>query len=336
MSEATCDYTVVCVSEALAPITHMAGSSGNEAMIAREPVVTPRGIRMVPHLSGNALRHRCIRAPGMDWLVEEYGLNGALTLPELNFLYHGGALTEGGGREDTRKIAEMQRLWPLLRLLGGCLPDQILAGSLQVWRGLLICEENRATLTALLPDPCVLPERLRSAESFVVGYLYTRSDARKTHAAMASEEARTVDSDARDAEGKKPKGNQIPFVGQLVMRGSVFIHGFTLPRTSLIELGALLWSLRLWSAAGGTVGGQASRGHGRLGLSVLTGDYDADVAVQAYLDHARAARVEAVDWLHRAFAKRADTKPAKGKGGNGKTTVSADPVDADGLFEREE
>ena len=309
------DYTVVCLSEAASPITHMQGVSGNESIVSREPVVGPRGVRYVPVLSGNAIRHRCLREPGFRWLSHEYGLDGTLTLPQLNFLLHGGNLTEGGGRENTQRIADFQRLWPLGRLLGGTLPDQILAGSLMVWRGSLVCEENRPYLSAVLPDPSVLPVRLRAAEVFVSGYQYTRGDAANSAATLATE-------DSRKAAGESPS-NLMIFSGQAVTRGAAFIHGFTMPHVSILEYGALLWSLRLWQAQGGTIGGQMSRGHGRLILSILdTGNPPQDEAELAYLDYARSVRDDAVAWLYDVFAPRAP-KPAKGKG-KGKATQTPD------------
>ncbi|MGE4195967.1 MAG: hypothetical protein AB7G11_02430 [Phycisphaerales bacterium] len=296
-------HELACVSETLAPMTHMSRSSGNESLVMREDVVTPRGVMAVPCLSGNAIRHRCIREPGFRWLIETYGLAGDLSLEELNFLLHGGNLTEGGGRENTARIAEFQRLWPLGRLVGGTLPDQILAGNLRVWRGVLACAENQDYLRAVLPDSTVLPDRLRPAESFVTGYQYTRGDAAKTASGLATQSARDSAGDA--------SSNLMIFAGQAVMRGAVFVHGFTLAHASTIELGALLWSLRLWQAAGGTVGGQSARGHGRLATSLLVTDgLDLDGAVDAYLDYARSVQTEAVAWLRSVFAPR-PSKPAK-------------------------
>jgi hypothetical protein len=121
----------------------MSGTAGNEGIVAREPVHTERGVMMVPFLSGNALRHRCIRHPMAMWLIERYGLDGQLSLLQLNFLLHGGNLTMSTASESTRRIAECHEYWPMIRLCGGSLQDQILAGSLDVWRGTLICEENR-------------------------------------------------------------------------------------------------------------------------------------------------------------------------------------------------
>lgn len=294
-------YRVFCLSEAIAPITHMARTAGNEAIVAREPVITPYGIAWVPVLSGNALRHRLVREPGARWLIERYGLAGKLTLSQLNFMLHGGNLTEGGGREDTARIAAMQRLFPLLRLVGGSLPDQILAGSLLVGRGTLVCQENAAALASLLPDGWTLPDvPLRSAEHFVSGYQYTRGDGRKSASALLTE-----------TNGESADSNLMIFAGQAVTRGACFLHTFTLQHVSDLELGALLWSLRLWHAAGGTVGGQGARGHGRLSTAIYC-DADADGAVDAYLAHADTVRDEAVAWLNAAFAAKTD-KPARGK-----------------------
>jgi hypothetical protein len=306
------DYDIVCLSEAIAPITQMSGVSGNYALVMREPVVTSRGVTQVPNLSGNAIRHRAIREPGFRWLVGEFDLVGKLTLPQLNFLFHGGNLTEGGGRENTRRIADWQRLFPLGRLLGGCLPDQVLAGSLQVHRGMLVCEENRPSLAHILGNH--LPERrLRPAESFVSGYQYTRGDAVKS---------------AMDLRPVEPPGesnsNLMIFSGQSVLSGAIFIHGFTMPHVSELELGALLWSLYLWQSTGGTIGGQASRGHGRLKLGILESDWDGEAAINAYLDYARSTKDEAAAWLNDVFAPRV---PRASRGG---PEMAETPEEGDG------
>ena len=273
-------YTVPCLSQTLAPLTHMSGVAGNEAIIAREPVGTSRGVIYLPFLSGNALRHRCVREPGMMWLIQQYELGGKLTLPQLNFLLHGGNLSESNASEDLRRIAAMQNLWPLLRLCGGSLPNQIIAGSLEVWRGILVCEENRNSLAASCPE---LPgERLLPAERFIGSYQYTRGDAAKTGLAK---------------ESALEPSNLMIFGGQCVNRGALFFHGYTAKHVSEIELGALLHSLRLWQAAGGTIGGQAARGHGRLDCQLLANGYDQQNCVDTYVQHALSVKDDAIAWL---------------------------------------
>lgn len=287
-------YQITCLSEAVSPITHMSGTAGNEAIIAREPVVTPDGIVYVPFLSGNALRHRCLREPGMLWLIERYGLRGRLNLTQLNFLLHGGNLTESNSHENTARIAECYRLFPLLRLVAGCLPNQILAGTVDAWRGMLVCEENRRHLPAeLLPD-----ERLKAAESFIGNWQYTRGDAGKL--AIAAENS-----------GDVAESSLMIFSGQCVTRGAVFLHGFTLRRVTEIELGAALLSLALWQAEGGAIGGQAARGHGRLSTRLYLPDVDQQQAIDCYVAHVDAVQDEAIAWLDACFTKA--EKPKKGK-----------------------
>lgn len=301
-------YTIQCLSEAVSPITHMTGTAGNEGIVAREPVHTPRGVMMVPFLSGNALRHRCIREPMALWLIDRYELKGKLSLPQLNFLLHGGNLTQSTAHENTRRIAEMHELWPFLRLCGGALPDQILAGAMDVWRGTLVCEENRTALQRTLGE--VPSKRLLSSERFLGAYQYTRGDGKKTGL-----------SDDRD--DLEEASNLMIYSGQAVTRGSVFHHGFVLKHVNELELGCLLLSLRLWQAMGGTVGGQARLGHGRLRLSLVDMADDGQ-AVAAYVEHVESSRERAVAWLHECFASAA----AKAKLGKGK--VKAKPKQDEG------
>ena len=172
-------YKILALSEVLSPLTHAKGVEGNESLIAREPVVTPAGVRFIPHLSGNALRHRLVRDPGAWFLIDQWELSGKLAMSQLNFFFHGGNLTQGGNRQNTSRISDMERLFPLIRLLGGSLPDQILSGSLLSWRGTMVCEENRERIFRIAPSGWEFRgEKLSPAESFVDGYQYTRGDER--------------------------------------------------------------------------------------------------------------------------------------------------------------
>lgn len=291
-------FEIFCMSEATSPITHMSGSVGNESIVSREAVKSERGVVYVPCLSGNALRHRCVRLPGMLWLIDRYGLKGKLTLPVLNLLLHGGNLTMSTAMENTKRIAEMYEVFPLLGLLGGSLPDQILAGSLDVMRGVLVCEENRARLT---PDfGAIVPQsRMLSAQRFVDGYKYTRQDAAKLG---------MVDA------GEVKDSNLMIFAGQSVIPGSVFMHGFTIKRDRPLLFGALLHSLTLWQAQGGTIGGQSARGHGRLSTTVFGLDPSEVVNLVAeYEEFAISMKDSVITWIESAFAEKSK-KPTK-KGG---------------------
>lgn len=281
-------YMIQCLSRAESPISHMARTSGNEAVISSEPVRTATGVVDVPVLSGNALRHRTVREPMAMWLIETYGLAGKLSLDQLNFLLHGGNLTESTATENTQRIAECHRLWPMIRLCGGSLPNQILAGSLDVWRGTLLCEENRLHLQQSLADtgPWL------SARHWDGRYQYTRGDATKTGLST-------------EPRNDRPS-NLMIYSGQCVTKGAWFHHGYVLHHASILELGCLLLALRLWQSRGGTVGGQSRIGHGRLTTYWLDFD-DCGEAVDVYVEHVNSCRDEASQWLNDVFtAKNAD------------------------------
>lgn len=296
-------YKVHALSTALSPMTHMSGTSGNEAMINREPVFFDGGTRMVPVLSGNAIRHKMIREPGADYLVQTLGLYGDMTIDQYNYLYNGGSLTESSVSENIRRIAEMQTLFPLLRLLGGSLRNQVVGGSLIVKRGVLVCEENRAQIIPQLPEGYDLPaDVLRSAEDFIGHYQYTRGDATKR-------------PDASKALREKPdedrKSSMIPYSGQQVNPGAVFFHGFTLSDVSPLEVGALLLSLQKWADDNGTVGGSSRIGHGKIDTSVwfegadhYDGELDPAGLMQSYMEHVEHNKDACVQWLNDVFPEK--------------------------------
>lgn len=296
---------IVLYSEVMSPLTHAAGTVGNESVIKRER--TASGY-YVPTISGNALRHRVVREPGARYLVEALELEGKLTLPQLAFLFNGGALTESTGSENTKRIADMHRLLPLLRLLGGSLPDQILSGILVCHAGTLVCEENRERLEHLLPDEWSLPkERLRNAETLVDNYQYTRGVPTKSAAQFVRESTEEiVRGQARDG-----KSNQMIFAGQCVVPGAAFVHGFIAPSASDLDIGCLLNSIDDWQRCGGTVGGASGRGHGQLNTYVHGVDGDPVELIAKYREYVNENKQECVDWLMSAFADKAEKKAEK-------------------------
>lgn len=310
-------------SETLSPMTHNSGTEGNVGLCATEPVDTPAGKRWVPFLSGNALRHRLVREPGALWLIDRLGLKGVLSQMAVNGLLHGGNLTGSTGREDVARIAALQRLFPLLRLVGLSLPNQIVAGSLKAWHGLLACEENRPYLAANLPDgwAAELSRPLKPAAHYVEEVQYTRGDGSRR-------------TDLYDPESYDPdeKSNLMIVSSQCVIRGAAYSHGFEIPHGSDLELGALLLSLREWQAANATVGGMSGKGHGRLRTAVLAAEpLDVAALIAGYEAHVEAHRQACADWIMATWpAKRekppADEKPKKGKG-KAKPAETEEPAD---------
>jgi hypothetical protein len=291
-----------CVSETLAMLTHMMGTAGNEAIINREQVYTKGKLREVPVLSGNAIRHRMIREPGALFLIGACGLKGKLNIDQANYLFNGGNLTESSTTENLARIAEMQELMPLIRLLGGSLKNQVIGGSLYVLRGLLVCEENREAISKMIPEEIGLPdEALRSCEDFVTQYQYTRGDARKRNDAGQLLEMPDADNT-----------QLMIYNGQNVCPGALWYHGFILQNISPLEVGALLHALQQWEASGGTIGGQARIGHGRLKTSIYMengenfygSDLDTLEVVADYIKHIDTNKDKIAEWLMAAFPSR--------------------------------
>ena len=254
MSESRTTYTLTCLSEAMSPISHMGRSSGNEAILSREAIETPLGTATLPFLSGNSIRHNAVRSPGFDWLVNAYGLIGNLSLKELQFLFHGGEMETG--HINTREVVEFKNLWPIGALLGCNSPYGTIPGRLQVWRGALVCEENRRLVTSLLPEVAI-PTKLRGSETFVSGWQYTSAGPLRNRAEYLADEH-------QKQEDKSYAGI---FAGQSCLRGSFFVHGFTLVESTVLEYGALLHAISLWQERGGRVGGGAhASGTGGLKL----------------------------------------------------------------------
>jgi hypothetical protein len=279
----------------------MMGVSGNESIINREAVLYNGVVRQIPVLSGNAIRHRMIREPGALHLIKTCGLEGRLSTDQANYLLNGGNLTESSATENLARIAEMQELLPLIRLLGGSLRNQIVGGSLDVGRGILVCEENRDNIIKNLPEGFELPEnRLHFSEDFIDQYQYTRGDAQRRNDAGLLLEEKSEDGT-----------NLMIYSGQSVISGSVFYHNFILKNVSLLEVGALFNALNGWEALGGTIGGSARIGHGKLqtGYWLQSGEdfhgpeLDTAELVTAYREHCEANREKITDWLIAAFPK---------------------------------
>jgi hypothetical protein len=280
----------------------MMGVSGNESVINRESVLYNGVIREIPVISGNALRHKMIREPGALHLVKTCGLEGKLNLDQANYLFNGGSLTESSTTENLSRIADMQELLPLIRLLGGSLRNQVIGGSLIVGRGILACEENRSSIQKMLPENTEFPEtRLRSSEDFIDQYQYTRGDAQKR-------------SDANlILEEKQEDGTHLMiYSGQSIIPGAIFYHGFILQNISPLEVGALLNALHEWDALGGTIGGSARVGHGKLqtsfwlesGEDFYGNELNTADLVKQYRQHIEAKKDKIINWLMTAFPKK--------------------------------
>ena len=284
------------LSESVSPITHMGGTSGNEAILNRERVLHNGEIVDVPFLSGNALRHKMIRDPGARYLVDACALKGTLNIDQANFMFTGGSLSQSSTTDNLKMIATMQEVSPLFRMLGGSLRDQIIGGSLMVSRGILVCEENLLTISkqcSALADTATASAH--PAQSFIGKTQYTRGEATRMKEAP----------DMLKGDVPPQKTNLMIYGGECVIPGSMWYHNLMLNNVCDLEIGAALHCLNLWQASGGVVGGSSRIGHGRLRSTIhieSENPVDASTLVLSYIEHVNSHTEELVSWLNEAFS----------------------------------
>lgn len=291
-----------CISEVLSPLTHMMETAGNESIINREKIVHNGIVKSIPVISGNAIRHKLIREPGAKYLVDELDLLGKLSIDQANYMFYGGALTESSLSENMKNIAELQELFPLFRLLGGSLRNQIIAGSLIVKRGIIICEENKNILRLSLPEEYKIIEenKLKSSEDFIKEYQYTRSDIQKHKDSIKILKSEEIES--------SQKAGLMIYNGQCIIPGALFYHGFILNGISRKEVGALFFAMQKWENDGGIIGGYSRIGHGKLDLNVIVEDSkdfisknDIGDCIFEYIEHVKNNKEKCVEWLNKNF-----------------------------------
>ena len=271
---------LLAMSTSVTPITHQLGTVGNESIINSEDVRTPLGVRKVPKLSGNAIRHRMIRAPGAAYLVEALELKGQLNRDTMNLLFHGGLKREKAQLASLSRIADMQRLFPLFDLLGCCLPEDIVEGKLSALQAMLVCAENMTRIKSVVPDDWKTGDGISNASSFVSRWQYVRGKLTKS---AINEALPELDKKGKPVDTDDSK--MMPFAGTCVMPGAVWLHGFSIVGCTQLHYGCLIHCLRHWQSEGSTIGGQSSRGHGVLDLQLQSCEWDQDESAALYETH---------------------------------------------------
>lgn len=298
----TADYRLILVLRAASKITQMSGRSGNELIINRARVLHDGNAVDVPVLSANGMRHAAVREPGGLWLIDAYGLAGSLTKEQLRLLTNGGNnATQSGGAESLARAVAMRQALPLLGLLGCGLPDGPKFGALKFSDAVLVCNESRDYVSILAGDSIELPQWLRPARTCVGKWTNYRHDPTE----------RMPDMLADPLEESKHSG--MIFGGEAVVAGALFVSELRLTGATPVELGALLWSLRLWQGGGGYVGGMSAKGNGRTVAMLYADDgIDLDAVASEYAEYALSQREAALAWLDDVFS--GPKKEPKGRG----------------------
>jgi hypothetical protein len=117
---------------------------------------------------------------------------------------------------------------------------------------------------------------------------------------MLAEQKETIDS------------NLMIYAGQSIIPGALFYHGFILYNVSWLEIGALFHSIGLWKESGGTIGGMARIGHGKLSTSIIFepvedffgGEVGINECINEYVQHVKDNSSNCIAWLNDAFGER--------------------------------
>lgn len=148
---AVADIRIPLTFEAVEPISHGAGTSGNTQRLRTTDVVLPDGrVAAVPYVSGNSVRHG-LRAALAWHLVRTLDVaEGSLSKRVVDLVWSGGALTTTGNQADLAMNRRVHTLLPGLGLLGYSAQSDIVAGTLWVDNVHLVCQENQNRLPAPL------------------------------------------------------------------------------------------------------------------------------------------------------------------------------------------
>lgn len=300
----TNNYKLLLVLRAIGPITQMSGRSGNELIINRSRLMHNGEVVGVPSISANSIRHAAVREPGGIWLIINYGLEGRISKDQLRLLINGGNnASKAGGAESLSLHVRLRDTLPLLGLMGCGLPDGPKPGTLRMSEAILLCDESKSFVESVSDGILEMPDWLRPARTCVGKWQHFRHDGTEQHASMLEE----PDQDSGHSG--------MIFSGEAIMPGALMFSEIRLENATERELGAFLWSLRLWQQGGGVVGGMSARGNGRTEsmLYVFEGDdgpLNLDSIASDYAAHAMSVREDAVAILNEIYS---NDKPAKEK-----------------------
>lgn len=260
------------------PLSHIGESLSTASYLVQEPVLQPDGsVEEVFVYAGNAWRGQ-LRDLMASYLLEHLG-NPTVALDAFHLLYSGGAI--GGPQQvNLDRIRQHRALLPPIALLGGGIGNQILPGKLRVSNLYPVCAEAPPSL---VPDPDGLRARV-SYRQLTTEKSFSRKDDEKdsrlngalTAPAPALTQGSLLPEDAPKAKAKRETGEpatQMRFTSELLIAGATLTGHIDLLDVSEVELGCL--TAALWTFGRSPhLGGQASRGHGRVSLTTTLVDLD--------------------------------------------------------------
>jgi hypothetical protein len=265
------------VLEAVSPIAHHAGTTGNHSFLMTSRVRTARGFEDVPCITADTMRHKLREASSLALLDAAGMTDGGLTESALRLLFNGGMVTgSDGGAVKLDAYRELVELVPALGLFGGCAQNRIIPGRLTVDDALLICEETEHYLSSWqvdaakrLGDLCTYSAHVEEAQRVrmdaalnpAMRKLLTDGEQVKIAGRLAASEGASEHGDAIEKESTKSA--MLPRTFERIARGSLF--GWSVEAVVQSELDEDVFNVAVLAfLSRAVVGGKGGTGHGQL------------------------------------------------------------------------
>jgi CRISPR type IV-associated protein Csf2 len=259
----------------LAPLMHGGETGSNVTPFRREKRITAKGtVKLLPFLSGNALKHRVIRQPGVDFMIRILDLeDGWLgdNREALHLLYSGGSMTKRGATIDLGAWRDLCDLVPVLGLCGGALGNHMEESYLRVGDAIPICADYLHLVPEdYRPDGEVVHE----IEDLMDLRFLTRHDALRKHSQRRQlgsgdeDQQRLIEgrSEATEAGGHPvEKSNQMIAHQEVMIAGAQLYWPLRAVDITQLQHEALACAFAQWKTDP-YIGGRGSVGYGHADL----------------------------------------------------------------------
>jgi hypothetical protein len=260
--------------KAIGPISHNGNEkSGNTVTFRRMDFFTSNFERCnLPYIEGNAIRGMLRRLVMKDFL-ERIEKDKDIDPRMYHMFYSGGNLesvTSGEGCLSLTLRRQITEWIPPLSLWGTSFLNQVLSGKMLVNKAYLVCKE----LSHLFAD---------------FGYKPISSEAVRDAAIFTGETFQTRRNE-REVEDPDPENPiQMKVETEVIIPGSIFMHGFILHNANDIELACFRHVIDLWKEKS-IIGGKSSTGNGVIAFTYPGIDQLPDP--QLYIDWIQKNKVE--------------------------------------------
>lgn len=296
------NYTIVLEITPIAPLTHGAGTDGNEQVLMTREILVPSPDApdgweriAVPAVSGAAMKATLREWAVRDALELAGVADGSVSKDALRLLLKGGKNDSGGATVNLDDARKLRDLFPLLAVFG------VMDGGLPI-RG-AISVSDVLPWTSELASAGILPRRVTPLQVSVDGELLGapaaitvypgvepvpshlirttttnyRHDMRSsgvTHllqGAAVKQIEEAVDARAGKSakkEERREANESMPHSAQAIAAGTPMVCTIRLMAASDVEWAALARAIARWIASGAHLGGGAAKGHGACRVNV--------------------------------------------------------------------